>query len=183
VAQPPKIISVFGGSRTAVGSPDYEEARTTGRLLAEAGFVTMTGGYNGTMEAVSRGAKEAGGRVIGVTISLFDSRRLSANAWVDEEIKKPDYISRVHHLVQESDGYIALRGGVGTLTEVSLTWSLIQVEAIAKRPLICVGERWKRALRDVMKELVISREDLSLLLVVDTPEEAVEVLGSRLLRQ
>jgi uncharacterized protein (TIGR00730 family) len=183
VAQPPKIISVFGSSRTAVGSPDYEEARTTGRLLAEAGFVTMTGGYNGTMEAVSRGAKEAGGRVIGVTISLFDSRRLSANAWVDEEIKKPDYISRVHHLVQESDGYVALRGGVGTLTEVSLTWSLLQVEAISRRPLICVGERWKRALRDMVKELAISREDLSFLLVVDTSEEAVEVLKNSLLRQ
>lgn len=165
----PKIISVFGSSRTAVGSSEYEEARATGRLLAEAGFVTMTGGYNGTMEAVSRGAKEADGHVIGVTVSLFDSRQLSANAWVDEEIKKPDYLSRVHHLIQASDGYIALRGGVGTLTEVSTTWSLLQLEAISRRPL-----------RDLMNELVISRQDLSLLLVVETPEEAVEVLTRQL---
>jgi uncharacterized protein (TIGR00730 family) len=182
VAQPAKVVSVFGSSRTPVGSPEYEEARATGRLLAEAGFVTMTGGYNGTMEAVSRGAKEAGGHVIGVTISLFDSRKLSANAWVDEEIKKPDYISRVHHLVQESDGYVALRGGVGTLTEVSMTWSLLQTEAISRRPLICIGEHWRRALRDLTRELAMSREDLSLLLVVETPEEAVEVLKDKLSR-
>lgn len=183
MAQPPKVISVFGSSRTAVGSPEYEEARTTGRLLAEAGFVTMTGGYNGTMEAVSRGAKGAGGRVIGVTVSLFDSRQLSANAWVDEEKKQPDYISRVHYLVQQSDGYVALRGGVGTLTEVSMTWSLLQIEAISRRPLICIGEHWRRVQRDLTHELVITRQDLSLLLVVETPEEAIEVLKNKLSRQ
>jgi hypothetical protein len=176
-----KIISVFGNSRTPVGSADYEEARTMGRYLAQAGFVVMNGGYNGTMEAVSRGAKEGGGRVIGITVSLFDSRGLAANAWLDEEIKKHDYVSRVCHLIQESDGYVALRGGVGTLTEVSMTWSLLQLDAISRRPLILLGEHWRRAIRDLINELFISRQDVSHLLVVDSPEEAADVLKQKLL--
>ena len=177
-----KVISVFGSSKAIVGSEAYEEARLLGKLLAEARFVVMNGGYGGTMEAVSRGAKENGGHVIGITVSLFDSRRLSANAWLDQEIKKPDYWSRLRHLTQESDGYIALQGSIGTLTEVSLTWALLQVEGISRRPLILVGGHWQRTLRVLVRELSVSEQDLGLLHVVSSPEEAVQVLTEKLSR-
>lgn len=179
----PKVISVFGSSQTAVGSPDYEVARTAGRLLAEAGFTVLTGGYSGTMEAVSRGAREAGGHVIGVTVSKWkQSRKLAANAWLVEEATQHDYMARLLYLVHQSDGHMVLSGGVGTLTELSLTWSLMQVDEINRRPLMVVGTRWRRALRDLLTELFITKEDLNLLLVVETVEEAVEILTERLLQ-
>lgn len=96
-----KIISVFGSSQVGEESRDYKEARLLGRLLAEAGFTVMNGGYAGTMEAVSRGAKERGGQVIGVTLQSFAGR--SANRWLDEERKMPTYLTRLEQLTAASD--------------------------------------------------------------------------------
>lgn len=177
-----RIICVFGSSSIDVDGEEYREARSLGRLLAEAGFVVMSGGYHGTMEAVSRGAKEGGGRVLGITSSIFDGRRLGANAWVDEEISKGDYLSRLQHLITENDGCIALAGSVGTLTEVFATWSLLQVGVLNPKPLILVGDRWKRTLRTLVHESFIPESGLSTIHAVSTPEEAVQVLIERLSR-
>jgi uncharacterized protein (TIGR00725 family) len=81
------IAVVFGSNSPQEGDLDYTEARQLGYALAQAGYVLATGGYFGTMEAASRGAKEAGGHVIGVTTSIFDGVRLHPNAYLDEEIK------------------------------------------------------------------------------------------------
>ena len=81
-------ISVFGGSQPREGSTAYAEAQQLGRLLAERGHVVLTGGYIGVMEAVSRGAREAGGHVIGVTSEDIEAwRPIKANAWVMEELR------------------------------------------------------------------------------------------------
>ena len=175
-----RVISVFGRSSAQVGTEAYEEARTLGRLLVQAGFVVMNGGYGGTMEAVSRGAKEGGGQAIGITTALFDSVRPSANAYIDREIKKPDYLSRLRHLVEECDGCIALRGSIGTLTEVCVTWSALQVGGIKPKPLILTGNSWRRAIRTLVSESFILERDLSLIHIVLTPEEAIPVLMEKL---
>ena len=175
-----KIISVFGSSAVEVDSEAYREARTLGRLLAEAGFVVMNGGYRGTMEAVSRGAKGGGGKVIGITLSLFDPYRPSGNRWLDEEIKKGDYLGRLKHLTIESDGCIALAGSIGTLTEVFATWGLLQVGGMNAKPLILVGDRWRRVLRTLVRESFIPETELRAIHAVVTPEEAVQVLVERL---
>ena len=170
-----KLISVFGSSQVGEGSQDYEEARLLGRLLAEAGFTVMNGGYAGTMEAVSRGAKEGGGRVIGVTLQLF--ARLSANRWLDEEKKMPTYLARLEQLTAASDGCTALKGGVGTLTELSVTWSLLQIRAVPHKPFILLGQHWHRIIDVLSRETSIRPQDFALLVVVKTPEEAVEALN------
>lgn len=163
-----------------MGSTAYEEARLMGRLLAEEGFTVMNGGFGGTMEAVSRGAAEAGGHVIGITVSSLRSRKLTPNAWIKAEIRKPNYLSRLSHLVLESDGAIALQGSVGTLTETFMTWSLLEVEAVNWKPLIAVGDPWKQALRVLVREALISEEDLKWIHVVSTPYEAIAVLQEKL---
>ena len=178
--QDQKVISVFGSSRAQVGSEAYEEARTLGRLLAQAGFVVMNGGYSGTMEAVSRGAKEGGGQAVGITTALFDSVRPAPNAYLDREIKKPDYLSRLRYLVEECDGCIGLRGSLGTLTEVSVTWASLQVEGIKPKPLIVVGDHWRRTIRTLVSESFVLERDLSLIHIALTPEEAVQVLTGKL---
>ena len=85
-----KVVSVFGSSQAERGSLAYEEAKQVGALLAQEGLTVCSGGYGGVMEAVSRGAKEAGGSVIGVTTSWFNN--LSANLWVDEEIRTATFL-------------------------------------------------------------------------------------------
>ena len=88
------------------------------------------------MEAVSRGAHEAGGHVIGVTCEDIEAwRPIKANAWVMEEIRKKTLVERLHTLIHESDAAFALPGGAGTLTEISLMWNLMIVESLHRRPL------------------------------------------------
>lgn len=140
------IVTVYGSSSPAAGSLDYEQARALGRLLAQQGYVVATGGYSGTMEGASRGAQEAGGYVIGVTTSLFDKTRPTANPYIDEEIKLPTLFQRLHYLVTLAEAWVALPGGIGTLSEVALTWSLMQVGELRPGPFVLVGEMWRKTI-------------------------------------
>ena len=136
-------ISVFGGSQPQEGSPAYEQARELGQLLAESGHTVLTGGYIGTMEAVSRGACEAGGHVIGVTcVEIENWRSIGANQWVKEEWRKASLIDRLEALIRGCDAALALPGGPGTLTEIALMWNLMIIGALERRPLILIGEGW-----------------------------------------
>ena len=137
-------ISVFGGSQPKEGDAAYEDAYTLGKLLVEAGHMVMTGGYIGTMEAVSRGAYEAGGHVIGVTCTEIENwRDVKPNKWVKEEWRRDTLLERLQLLVVECQAGIALPGGPGTLTEIALMWNLMIVEAIHRRPLVLVGSCWQ----------------------------------------
>jgi len=145
-------VSVFGGSQPKPDSPAYEEARTLGGLLAKQGYTVMTGGYIGTMEAVSRGAAEAGGLVIGVTCAEIERwRDVGANRWVKEEWRRESLIERLQVLIQECDAAMALPGGPGTLTEISLTWNLMIVESMHRRPLILIGNGWQTVFDQVLR--------------------------------
>jgi uncharacterized protein (TIGR00730 family) len=147
-------VSVFGGSQPKEGDEAYTEAQALGRLLAERGHTVLTGGYIGTMEAVSRGAHEAGGHVIGVTCADIERwRPRAANQWVMEEIKRETLTERLHTLIHESDAAFALPGGPGTLTEIALTWNLMIVESLHRRPLILVGGGWQSTFDQFFREL------------------------------
>lgn len=137
-------ISVFGGSQPRESDSAYAEAMELGRLLAQRGHTVLTGGYIGTMEAVSRGAHEAGGHVIGVTCDDIEKwRDVGPNRWVKEERRKKTLIERLQVLVEECDAAIALPGGAGTLTEIALTWNLMIVESRHRSPLILIGRGWQ----------------------------------------
>jgi uncharacterized protein (TIGR00730 family) len=137
-------ISVFGGSAPKPNEPAYQEAYQLGQLIGEAGHAVLTGGYIGTMEAVSRGAAEAGGHVIGVTCDEIEVwRGVEPNPWIMEEIRFPSVRERLYKLIEGCDAAFALPGGVGTLAEIAVMWNQIQTHAIHPRPLILIGEGWK----------------------------------------
>jgi hypothetical protein len=137
-------ITVFGGAQPKEGTPAYEEARLLGSLLAGRGHAVLTGGYMGTMEAVSRGAHEAGGHVVGVTcIDIEEWRPVKPNEWVKEERRKKSLTDRLKALIEGCDAAIALPGGAGTLTEISLMWNLMIVESLPRRLLILTGRGWQ----------------------------------------
>jgi hypothetical protein len=138
-------VSVFGGSQATPEDSVYAEAVALGRMLAARGHAILTGGYRGTMEAVSRGASEAGGRVIGVTCAEIERwRPVRVNQWVTEEWKRETLVDRLATLIGECDAALALPGGPGTLTEIALTWNLMIVGSIHRRPLILIGGAWER---------------------------------------
>jgi len=147
-------ISVFGGSQLRQGDPAYAEAMELGRLLAKRGHTVLTGGYIGVMEAVSRGAREAGGHVIGVTCEDIEAwRPIKANAWVMEEVRKKTLVERLHTLIHESDAALALPGGPGTLAEIAVMWNLMIVESLHRRPLILIGDGWQSVFDQFFKGL------------------------------
>jgi uncharacterized protein (TIGR00730 family) len=174
-------ITVFGGSQPKEGDAAYAEAYQLGKLLAEAGHSVLTGGYIGTMEAVSRGASEAGGHVIGVTCEDIEQwRPVKSNAWVKEEIKKKTLIERLQVLIQECDAALALPGGPGTLTEISLMWNLMIIGSLHRRPLILIGDGWQSVLDQVYTRLgtYISPSQRDLLNFAPNVETAVKMLDS-----
>lgn len=164
-------VTVFGGSRASPGDQDYHDAYRLGQLLARHGFVVCNGGYNGTMEAACRGAKEAGGRTIGVTLELFAP--LAANPWVDEEHLMPGLFQRLERLTGLGDAYVVLRGGIGTLLELAMVWNLAQVKGATPKPIIVVGHAWHRALDGLRQGLPVREIDWGLLTPVDSVDEAV----------
>ena len=147
-------VSVFGGSQPQHGSAAYEDARELGRLLAGHGHTVLTGGYIGTMEAVSRGAAEAGGHVIGVTCTQIENwRAVGANQWVKEEWKKETLLERLECLVTNCDAALALPGGPGTLTEISLMWNLMIIGGLERRPLTLIGGGWRSVFDEFFQQL------------------------------
>lgn len=147
-------ISVFGGSQPKPGDSAYEEARLLGEMLAQRGHIVINGGYIGTMEAVSRGAAEAGGHVIGVTCEDIEKwRNVGANRWVKEEIRRKTLNERLQTIIEECDAAIALPGGPGTLTEIALTWNLMIVESRRRSPLILIGDGWQSVFGQVFEKL------------------------------
>ncbi len=148
-----KRISVFGGSQPKPGESVYEEAVHLGRLLAQAGYTVLNGGYIGTMEAVSRGANEAGGQVIGITCDEIEAwRPVKANRWVTEEWHYGTLHERLFALITHADAYLALPGGVGTLGEITLTWNQLITGVLAPRPLILIGPGWQATLAGFLAE-------------------------------
>ena len=172
-------ISVFGGSQPKEGDTAYTEAQELGRLLAQRGHTVLTGGYIGTMEAVSRGASEAGGHVVGVTCGEIERwRDVGVNRWVKEEWRKQTLVERLQVLIRECDAAIALPGGPGTLTEVALMWNLMIVESMHRRPLVLVGSGWQSVFDQFYTNLGTYTADnqRALVLFAKDVQTAVEII-------
>jgi uncharacterized protein (TIGR00725 family) len=176
-------ITIFGGAQPQPGTPAYEEAYRLGKILAERGHAVLTGGYIGTMEAVSKGASEAGGHVIGVTcVEIENWRPIGANAWVKEERRAETLMGRLDELITACDAAIALPGGPGTLTEISLMWNLLAVESIHRRPLVLVGDGWQSIFHQVFEATgdYTSENAKALILFADDVENAVKLIDNSL---
>jgi uncharacterized protein (TIGR00730 family) len=183
-------VTVFGSSQPRPGSVAYERARTLGRLLARTGFDVVNGGYSGTMQAVSQGATELGGKAVGITCALFDGQRPGGNAYLTLEHHTPDLLARLRQLVAHGQAFAVLGGGVGTLLELLLVWNLSAISTPIgvrpagiepNKPCILVGTHWRRVLADLGRETEITPKHIDLLHIVDTPEEAVELLVTHFL--
>lgn len=178
-----KVVTVFGGSALRPGDQGYVQAEQLGGALARAGYVVATGGYEGAMEAASKGAAEAGGRVIGYTCeALARWHGLSANRWVQEVVPSQTLHERVIRLIGAGEALLALPGGVGTLSEVALSWSLMQTREIAPKPLVLIGDAWQTTLSTFLEAAgrYIQPVDAGLLEFAEDTDQAVKIVQSRL---
>jgi uncharacterized protein (TIGR00725 family) len=168
-----KIVTIFGGSKCDESHPEYEQARRIGQILAEQGFTICTGGYLGVMEAASRGARERGGRVLGIVMNQFKGE---PNRFLTDKVATDHFYDRLQGLIQRSVGFIAVKGGMGTVTEISLVWNKLTTKVIEQRPLVLLGDCWKPVVKAWQDNLVVSDADVSLLDFAETAEEACQII-------
>ena len=168
-----KIVTIFGGSRCDEGTDEYRQAYELGARLAEAGFTICTGGYLGVMEAASRGAREKGGRVLGVVMNQFKSE---PNRFLTDKVATKHFYERLQNLIDRSIGFVAFRGGMGTVTEVSLVWNKLVTGVIDKRPLVLLGSVWRPVVKCWQENLVVSDADVAWLDFAENAEEASQII-------
>jgi uncharacterized protein (TIGR00725 family) len=174
------VVAVFGASKSLPGDDSYEQGVRCGELLADGGYAVATGGYGGVMEAVSRGARSRGGRVLGITAPEVFRNRPGANEFLTEEWRASHLTERIHELTDVSVASITLPGSLGTLTELAVAWNLAHVAGLGSataKPVITVGSQWSGLVEHLAATL---EANLDLVTRVDTVEEAVRVLGEKL---
>lgn len=137
-----KLVAVFGPAHCVAGERLYADAERLGRLLAEAGFAVVTGGYDGVMEAASRGARNANGTVIGVTAEVYYAKGREANSYLTREIRVKSATDRLMELLDLPDAWCAIGNSTGTLAEVAMAWDYMTKGFIEKKPLLLIGESW-----------------------------------------
>lgn len=175
-------VTIFGSARSHPNSANYKAAERAARLLVENNFNVISGGGPGVMEAANKGATEAGGKSVGLHIHLPNEQKPNKYANVRLDFKY--FFIRKVMFVKYAVAYIIMPGGFGTLDELFEAITLIQTERIKAFPVILIGSKYWKGLIDWIKETLvaqrsISETDFELLNVVDTPEEAVEKIKSK----
>ncbi len=172
-------VTVFGSARFHEGHRHYETARQLGAGLARAGYAVMTGGGPGLMEAVNRGAREAGGLSLGCNIRLPREQR--PNAWLDRFIEFEHFFIRKVMLVKYSSAFVVMPGGFGTLDEAFEVVTLVQNGKLDRFPIVAMGGDYWQRLRDflvgtLVEQGTIDSRDLDLLQTAETVEEALCII-------
>jgi uncharacterized protein (TIGR00730 family) len=172
-------VTVFGSARTPRDHPVYDQARTIGRKLAEAGYAVITGGGPGTMEAANRGCREGGGLSIGCNIELPHEQGL--NEYVDLGVEFRYFFARKTMFVKYADGFVILPGGFGTMDELFEALTLIQTGKVRHFPVVMIGSAYWAGLLDWMRGTLlaagsVAQADLDLLHVTDDLDDAVEFI-------
>jgi uncharacterized protein (TIGR00730 family) len=168
-------ITVFGSARTGEDSPFYHQAREFGKQIAAIGFTTMTGGGPGIMEAANRGAYENGGNSVGCNIKLpFEQK---PNPFVQTSVTFDHFFVRKTMLIKYSYAFIIMPGGFGTMDEFFETLTLVQTKTLTQFPIVLIGKAFYRELWEYIeymaKQGTISKEDMSLVMLTDSVEEAM----------
>ncbi len=174
-----KAVSIFGSAREPEDGKYYKDAVETARLMAGKGFSVITGGGGGIMEAANKGALQAKGTSIGLNISLPHEQK--PNQYSNIKIGFRYFFARKVMFVKYASAFIVFPGGFGTLDEIFEALTLVQTEKIKPFPIVLYGEEyWKGIVGWIKDQLLengyISKEDLKLIKIVSTPEDAVKAV-------
>lgn len=176
-------VSIFGSARTLPDNPYYKTAEEIAAKLVRHGYGVITGGGPGIMEAGNKGAIEQGGKSVGLNIKLPFEQHSNIYIDPDKNINFDFFFVRKVMFVKYSQGFIVMPGGFGTLDELFEAMTLIQTKKIGRFPIVLVGTSFWSGLIDWIKTTMLSEkninpEDLKLISIVDTPDEAVKVIDN-----
>jgi uncharacterized protein (TIGR00730 family) len=178
----PKTVSIFGSARFSPEDPHSKEAELLSqRIVKELGYVVVTGGGPGIMQAANKGAYEAGGVSIGVTIRL--PREQNTNQYVTEELKCDYFFTRKTILALAAEAYIVFPGGYGTFDELFERLTLIQNGKIPKVPIVLIGKDFWIPLYEFIKKHMleehdaIEKKDLDLFVITDNLDEVIDIIA------
>ena len=146
-------LAAFGSSRLGSDNPAYADVTGLATAIAELGWDGMTGGHQGMMAAFSQGIHAGGGHIRGVTLERFPTPPENT---LSEEIRARDFFDRMRVMIEESQAWLVLPGGLGTLAELAMTWDLIAIHVLEPRPLLLYGDMWEPVIDTLTEHLVIS---------------------------
>jgi len=166
-----KIITVFGSSKPINNEEQYLTAYRLGKQLALEGFDICTGGFNGIMEAASKGAVEAGSEAIGVTVNLWNGR---TNKYITKEIVCDTLFERINKLIELGDGFVILQGGTGTLLELAAVWEYCNKGLLESKPIACHSKIWNVIVSEMNQQMKLEGRNFEMVKVFETIEEISE---------
>jgi uncharacterized protein (TIGR00730 family) len=172
-------VSIFGSARVRPGDDTYEKTVEIARKLAQNGYHIITGGGPGIMEAGNRGAREGGGKSVGLNIHL--PMEQEPNGFADVKLSFNYFFVRKVMFVKYAQAYIGMPGGFGTLDEIFEAITLIQTKRIKPFPVILVGTDywkplWKWIEGTLLAQKLISPADLDLVTILDNPDDVVKTI-------
>ena len=172
-----KVITIFGSAKPANNDEQYLTAYNLAKKLSLNGFDICTGGFNGIMEAASKGAIEGGGEAIGVTVNLWGAK---TNKYVTKEIFCNSLFERINKLIEIGDGFVVLRGGTGTLLELAAVWEYISKDMMKSKPVACYSSIWKTIVAEMNSQMQFEGRSVDIVKAFNTIDEIVEYLGKQL---
>jgi uncharacterized protein (TIGR00730 family) len=172
-----KIITIFGSSKPLNNEEQYSTAYQLGKKLAQNGFDICTGGFNGIMEAASKGAVDGGAEAIGVTVNLWSLRK---NQYVSKEIVCDTLFERIDKLIELGDGFIVLQGGTGTLLELAAVWEYFNKGLLTEKPIACHSNTWKVIVSEMNKQMKLEGRNFEMVKTFDTIDEISDYFKAKL---
>jgi len=174
MTSPRRRITAFGSSRISVDDPRFHDVEVLCKKLAEHGFDGLTGGHQGMMAAFSQGMRAGGGHVRGITLECFPT---PPNNTFSEEVRAHDFFSRMQHLIEDCDAWLVLPGGLGTLSELAMSWDLCAINILKDRPLILYGDMWPTIVSTLQDSLIMSVDHgFDMLTLCNTHDEVISAL-------
>ena len=174
-----KNVAIFGYANTDNKDGLFKDVFEVSKRLAEASYTVVDGGGPGVMLAASLGAKEGGGKVIGVTLYPKDMENFEGKDpknLLDKEIKTENYIERTLTLLKQGQVYVIFKGGTGTISEFGMAWGLARLYFGHHKPLILYGKFWHKIIKAFKENMLLRPEELLVYKIVDDPEEVLQAI-------
>lgn len=172
-------VAIFGYADSSENDPLFRDVRAVSKKLAEAGYVVVDGGGPGVMRAATVGAKEGGGKVIGVTLYMEDIPHFEGRDpknLFDQEIKTNNYVERTLALMKTGQVYVIFNGGTGTISEFGMAWGLAKLYFGHHKPLILYGKFWENIIQAFKDNMLMRPQELEVFKIVETPEAVLDAI-------
>lgn len=167
------VVTIFGSSIPLKGDFEYEEAYRLGKILGSKSISVCTGGYQGIMDAVSKGASEYNVERIGVLVDIFNAK---PSQYLSKQIVCSSLFERLTNLVELGEAYFVLPGGTGTMLELSLVWELTNKKLINEKPIICIGQMWRNIVEQMEERIRFENRKRNLIGCFDNIDEGADYL-------